>query len=208
MLGHDMDVLLKALDSLDKHSKDLLSYLDKQLFVARKLKGVKSAQDIFAVVEEFQGLKYPMFHLPHSKAGSEFSDELPGGKVWEFAYNEGKHPKYLIGGDAPAEAGSSVTLSKSEVSALLSKLDKVNSMHKRLKESYDRYLSFIKAWSDMVKAVDTNLSKLDKVSSSASAEGEKILAGEANALAFYSGFTPRVVSYTDRYIHGVLGIFA
>jgi hypothetical protein len=207
-IGHDMDLLLRALDILDQHSKGLLSFLDKQLIVARKLKGVSTAEGIFAVVEEFQGLKYPMFNLPHSKGDTHSSDVLPGGKTWEFVYNEGKSPKYLIGGDAPAEAGSGVTFSRSEVSSLLNKLDKVNSMHKRLKTSYDSYLSFIKSWSEMVKAVDTNLSKLDKVSSSAMAEGEKILAGEPNALAFYSGFTPRVVSYTDRYIHGVLGVFA
>ena len=207
-IGHDMDTLLSTLDALDKHSKEILSYLDKQLLVARKLKGASSSENIFAIVEEFEALKYPAFKLPHSKGTSTYSDTLPGGKVWECVYGDGKSPKYVIGGDAPAEAGSSVTLSKSEVSALLTKLDKINSMHKRLKTSYDSYLSFIKSWSEMVKSVDANLAKLDKVSSSAMAEGEKLLSGEANALAFYSGFTPRVVSYTDRYIHGVLGVFA
>lgn len=207
-IGHDMDTLLSTLDALDKHSKEILSYLDKQLLVARKLKGASSSENIFAIVEEFEALKYPAFKLPHSKGTSTYSDTLPGGKVWECVYGDGKSPKYVIGGDAPAEAGSSVTLSKSEVSALLTKLDKINSMHKRLKTSYDSYLSFIKSWAEMVKTVDANLSKLDKVSSSAKAEGEKLLNGEANALAFYSGFTPRVVSYTDRYIHGVLGVFA
>jgi hypothetical protein len=207
-ISHDMDTLLSALDSLDKHSKDILSYLDKQLIVARKLKGVSSSENIFAIVEEFEAVKYPTFKLPHSKAATTYSDTLPGGKVWECVYGDGKNPKYVIGGDAPAESGSTVTLSKSEVSAILTKLDKINSMHKRLKASYDSYLSFIKSWGEMVKSVDANLSKLDKVSSSAMAEGEKLLGGEANALAFYSGFTPRVVSYTDRYIHGVLGVFA
>ena len=207
-IGHDMDTLLSSLDILDKHSKEILSYLDKQLIVARKLKGASSSENIFAIVEEFEAVKYPAFKLPHSKGTSTYSDILPGGKVWECVYGDGKSPKYVIGGDAPAEAGSSVTLSKSEVNALLNKLDKINSMHKRLKTSYDSYLSFIKSWGEMVKTVDANLSKLDKVSSSAMAEGEKLLGGEANALAFYSGFTPRVVSYTDRYIHGVLGVFA
>lgn len=207
-IGHDMDTLLSSLDILDKHSKEILSYLDKQLLVARKLKGASSSENIFAIVEEFEAVKYPAFKLPHSKGTSTYSDTLPGGKVWECVYGDGKSPKYVIGGDAPAEAGSSVTLSKSEVNALLNKLDKINSMHKRLKTSYDSYLSFIKSWGEMVKTVDANLTKLDKVSSSAMAEGEKLLSGEANALAFYSGFTPRVVSYTDRYIHGVLGVFA
>jgi predicted transcriptional regulator len=207
-ISHDMDTLLSSLDALDKHSKEILSYLDKQLIVVRKLKGASSSENIFAIVEEFEAVKYPSFKLPHSKGTTTYSDALPGGKVWECVYGDGKSPKYVIGGDAPAEAGSTVTLSKSEVNTLLNKLDKINSMHKRLKSSYDSYLSFLKSWSEMVKSVDSNLSKLDKVSSSAMSEAEKILSGEANALAFYSGFTPRVVSYTDRYIHGVLGVFA
>lgn len=207
-ISKDMDVLIRMLDILDKHSRELLNYLDKQLITAKKLKGVSTADAIFAVVEEFHSLKYPVFGLPHHSGDKYTSEELPGGKTWEFAYNDGKSPKYIMNGDTPAGGGSSITFSKSEVSALLNKLDKVNSMHKRLKQSYDSYLSFIKSWSDMVQAVDGNLGSLEKVSGSAMAEAEKILAGEPNALAFYSGFTPRVVSFTDRYIHGVLGVFA
>jgi hypothetical protein len=207
-ISKDMDVLIRMLDVLDKHSKDMLSYLDKQLIIAKKLKGVKTADAIFAVVDEFHELKYPVFGLPHHSGDKYTSEELPGGKTWEFAYNDGKSPKYIMNGDTPAGGGSSITFSKAEVSALLNKLDKVNSMHKRVKQSYDSYLSFLRSWSDMVKSVDGNLGSLDKVSGSAMAEAEKILAGEPNALAFYSGFTPRVVSFTDRYIHGVLGVFA
>jgi hypothetical protein len=99
-------------------------------------------------------------------------------------------------------------LDKSAVSNILSKLAKINAMHTRLKDAYDGYLSFLRSWSDMVKSVEPSLSKLDKVSRTAISQAEKILAGDTQALAFYSGFTPRVVSYTDRYIHGVLGVFA
>jgi hypothetical protein len=59
----------------------------------------------------------------------------------------------------------------------------------------------------MVKTVESNMSKLERVSKSAQNDAEKLLGGEPAALAFYSGFTPRVISYTDRYIHGVLGVF-
>jgi hypothetical protein len=92
---------------------------------------------------------------------------------------------------------------------VLNKLDKVNSLHQRVKDAYDGYLAFLKSWAEMVKVVDEALGKLEfKVSKSALKEAEKLLEGNHGALAFYSGFTPRVVGYTDRYIHGVLGVFA
>lgn len=207
-LSRDMDTLIRTLGILDTHSRDLLSFLDKQLLIARKLKNASTTDAIMSITEEFENLKYPTFNLQHHNGDKWASDVLPGGRTWEFVYNNGTSPKYLMSGDTPSGAGTSATFSKSEVSSLLSKLDKVNGMHKRLKQSYDNYLSFIKSWSDMVKAVDANLSKLDKVSKTAHGEAEKLLAGEPNALAFYSGFTPRVVSYSDKYIHGVLGVFA
>lgn len=207
-LSGDMNTLIRALEQLDKHSKDVLSFLDKQLLVARKLKSASTADQILKITEEFDGLKYPVFGLSHSSGNKHASDVLPGGKVWEFVTAENGAPKYLMNGDAPEGAGASITMSKSEVSAVLNNLNKVNAMHKRLKQSYDSYLSFLKSWAEMVKSVDANLAKLDKVSGTAMSEAEKLLAGEPNALAFYSGFTPRVVSYTDRYIHGVLGVFA
>lgn len=206
-LSRDMDTLLETLKLLDKHSDDINEYLDHQLLVARKLKSVSSADEILKLVDEFENLKYPTFSLPNHHGNVRESDKLPGGRIWAFEFKEGT-PSYLMHGDAPAEAGSTLTLSKSEVSALLNKLDKVNSMHKQLKQSYDSYLSFLKGWGDMVKTVEPNLSKLEKVSKTILNQAEKLLAGDTEALAFYSGFTPRAVSYADRYIHGVLGVFA
>lgn len=205
-VSKDMDTLLSALEQLDRHSKDVLSYLDKKLIVARKLKSVSTADQVLAVTEEFSNVKYPTFHLAHSSGETSKTDVLPGGKVWSFT--GGDSPKYSMSGDAPTGAETSTTFSQSDLSTLLNKLDKVNGMHKRLKASYDSYLAFIKSWGEMVKSVEANLNKLDKVSQTAHNEAEKILAGDTSALAFYSGFTPRVVSYTDRYIHGVLGVFA
>lgn len=203
-LSKDMDTLLRTLEQLDKHGKDLLTFLDKRMAVARKLKGVKTTEDLFAVIDENEKLEYPVPPLAHTSGDVSKSDTLPGGKVIEFDH---KSFKYLMNGDAPESSGDSVTMSKSDVSSVLSKLDKVNSMHKRVKYTYDSYLSFIKTWGEMVKSVEENLSKLQRVSKSALNDAEKLLGGEPAALAFYSGFTPRVVSYTDRYIHGVLGVF-
>lgn len=207
-LNADLDTLINTLSQLTAHNKDILNHLDKQLLVARKLKTVTTSGQVFDIVGEFDALTYPEFKLRNHKGNTYTSDTLPGGKVWEFVLGESSKPTYLISGDKPAGAGTSITLSKSQVSNLLTKVGKVNSMHKDLKQFYDSYLGFIKSWSEMVKTVDGNLSKIKWLSKTATGEVEKILAGESNALAFYSGFTPRVVGYTDRYIHGVLGVFA
>lgn len=199
-ISRDMDTLISHLELLDKHSKAVLDHLDAQLIAVRKLKDAKHTDDVFKVIDAAEKLKYPAF---------EASGVLPGGKKWTFSNADGNAPKYSMSGDTPAGEGGNVSFSKSNVSELLNKLDKVNSLHQRVKQAYEGYLAFIKSWSEMVKGVDENLTKLEyRVSKSALKEAEKLLEGNSGALAFYSGFTPRVVGYTDRYIHGVLGVFA
>lgn len=201
----DMDALLANLTLIDKHGKDLIAFLDKRMGILRELKSVKTTEDVFKVIDKYGAVEYPALALKHNRDKEHWSDQLPNGKV--FAFQEGTN-KYLMSGDSPEGSASSLTLSKSEVSNLLNKLDKVNGMHKRFKSNYDSYLTFIRSWAEMVKTVEGNLGGLDKVSKSALGEAEKFLGGDPDVLAFYSGFTPRVVSYTDRYIHGVLGVFA
>lgn len=207
-LSRDLDVLSDHLDLLDKHSKDINEYLTKQLVIVRKLKDVKHTDDVFKVIEEFEKSTYPIFKLSGHVDDGTKSSGLPGGKVWTFTIEDGE-PKYSMSGDAPAGEAGDLSLSKSEVTSLLQKLDKVNSLHQRVKGNYDRYLESIKTWSDMVQAVDEKLSALEyRVTKTALVQAEKLLSGNQGALSFYSGFTPRVVGYTDRYIHGVLGVFA
>lgn len=199
-ISSDMDTLIKNLELLDKHSKAVLDHLDAQLIAVKKLKDAKHTDDVFAVIDAVGKLKYPAFSA---------SGPLPGGKEWTFADADGNSPKYSMSGDTPAGEGANLQLSKSSASELLNKLDKVNSLHQRVQSAYEGYLAFIKSWSEMVKGVDENLTALEyRVSKSALKEAEKLLEGNRGALAFYSGFTPRVVGYTDRYIHGVLGVFA
>lgn len=199
-ISRDMDVLIKNLEALDKHTKAVQDHLDAQLIAVKKLKDAKHTDDVFKVIDAVSKLKYPAFAA---------SDVLPGGKEWTFSDADGSSPKYSMSGDSPAGEGASLSFSKSSAAELLNKLDKVNSLHQRVKAAYEGYLSFIKSWSDMVKGVDETLTSLEyRVSKSALKEAEKLLEGNHGALAFYSGFTPRVVGYTDRYIHGVLGVFA
>jgi len=207
-LQRDLDALIKALESQDKHAKDLQSFLDKELFVLKKLKAAKKPDEVHRVIEEFEGLRYPVFELAQSMGEARKSDPLPGGRFFVFTHKEGTVPVYSIGGDTPEGEGAEKTFSKSELSELLNKLQKVNALHKRVKASYENYLSFIKSWADMVKGVDGNLSELTEVSKTVIGEAEKLMTGNTGALAFYSAFTPRVVGYTDKYIHGVLGVFA
>ena len=203
-LSKDMDTLIQTLELIDKYGKDLLTFLDARMGVLRDLRNVKTTEDIYKVIDKHDALKYPVLEFHKHDGGIYRSEHLPGGMVFEYEVD--KH-KYLMSGDGPEGSAEVVDMSKSEVSALLVKLDKVNNMHKRFKTTFDNYLTFIKEWGDMVKAVESNLSRLEKVSKSAQNDAEKLLGGEPAALAFYSGFTPRVISYTDRYIHGVLGVF-
>ena len=202
----DMDTLAKALEAWVAHDKEVMNFLDKELITLKKLKSATKAEQIHAIIEEFEGLKYPEFKLGNSMGKAVKSDVLPGGRVFIFS-DEGA-PKYSMGGDAPSGEAKTLTMSKSEISDIMNKLDKVNDLHLKVKESYDGYTAFIKSWADMVKGVDGNLSQLDKVSKTILGECEKLMSGNQGALAFYSGFTPRVVGYVDKYIHGVLGVFA
>lgn len=203
-LSKDMDTLIHTLEAIDKHGKDLLHFLDARMGILRELRNVSSTEDIYKVIDKYEALKYPVLSFAHHDGEIYRSEILPGSKVMEYHVRD---HKYLMNGDGPEGSAESITMSKSEVNALLVKLDKVNNMHKRFKNTFDSYLSFIKSWGEMVKAVEGNMSKLEKVSKSAQNDAERLLGGDSGALAFYSGFTPRVISYTDRYIHGVLGVF-
>lgn len=202
----DMDTLVKTLEIWVQHQKDVMSFLDKELVTVKKFKTAKKTDELHAVIEEFEGFKYPEFKLPNTTGKAHKSDVLPNGRVFIFT-DEGT-PKYTISAEAPNGEAKTLVMSKSEIVDVLNKLDKVNDLHVKVKESYDGYVAFLKAWAEMVKGVDGNLSQLDKVSKTILGECEKLMAGNQGALAFYSGFTPRVVGYVDKYIHGVLGVFA
>lgn len=206
----DMDTLLSTLESTWKHGKDVQEYLNKQLVCVRKLKGVKNNNDILKIVDEFEALTYPKWNLPERNGNTMLlSDVLPEGKVFKCNYDaDSGKVEYSMSGDKPAGESSDVDLSKAEIGNILSKLDKINGLHKAIKQVYDSYLSFIKDWGSMVKSVDTGLDATEGLSGHIKGEAEKLLNGDAKALAFYSGFCPRVVNYTDKYIHGVLGVLA
>ena len=205
--GSDLDTLIKTLEGFQKHSHDLKDHLSRELVVARKLKGVKGTNDIMAVVREFEGLHYPEYKLPHKNGEWLLSDVLPGGKVVKCKFTD-KDVVYSMSGDKPAGESHNLEASKSDVQSVLAKIAKLNDLHLQVKGSYADYLDFVKSWSSVVEEASKGLSETTNVGSQIISEAESILKGNAHALAFYSGFTPRVVSYVDKYIQDVLGVLS
>lgn len=205
--NHDLDGLIKACESFQKHMSDVKDHLSKELVVARKLKSANNTSSIMAVIREFEALKYPTFVLPHKNGEWMLSEVLPAGKVMKFKQS-GHTCDYSMSGDKPSGESHSLEASKTDVQHILSKIVKLNDIHLKVKESYADYLDFVKGWSSVVEEASKGLGETTGVGSQVINEAEAILKGDANALAFYSGFTPRVVSYVDKYIQDVLGVFS
>jgi len=205
--GSDIDNLIKTMDGYVNHLHQVKDYLSKELVVARKLKGANTTSAIVAVVREFESLKYPSYSLPHKNGEWLLSDVLPGGKVLKFKQSADTID-YSMSGDKPAGESHTLTASKSDVQSVLTKIAKLNDTHLKVKESYADYLDFVKSWSSVVEEASNALGNTTGVGTSVINEAERILKGNPNALAFYSGFTPRVVSYVDKYIQDVLGVLS
>ena len=178
---HDLDALIQTAEKLNNHSKSILDHLNQELLVIRELRNAKKNDDILKVVDKFEALKYPSWALPHKN-------------------------DYSMSGETPAGEATEVSLSKSEVTEILGKVDKLNELLLQTKQGYDHYLEFVKSWGEAVKQAMNHLDDGSGLSQHVIAEAEKLMKGNANGLAFYSGFTPRVINYVDKYIHGVLGV--
>lgn len=203
----DLDTLIRSTEMLTKHMHDVNDHMSAELVTARKLRNVKTSSDIMKTIQEFEKLTYPNFELPQKNSGWVMTHILPGGKVFKFKNDDGK-VEYSMSGDKPAGETHTLDLSKSEIKTILDKINKLNEIHQKVKESYADYLDFVNSWSEMVKEVDAGLDKVSNVGSHIINEAEAILKGDSRALSFYSGFTPRVVNYVDKYIQDVLGIFS
>lgn len=205
--GGDLDTLIKTMESYANHLHQVKDFLSKELVVARKLKSANNTNSVMSVVREFEGLKYPTYSLPHKNGEWLLSDVLPGGKVLKFKQTENVSD-YSMSGDKPAGESHTLTASKSDVQSVLAKINKLNEIHIKVKESYADYLDFVKSWASVVEETSNALGEVSGVGTSVLNEAERILKGNPNALAFYSGFTPRVVSYVDKYIQDVLAVLS
>jgi len=205
--GSDLDELIKTLEGFQKHAHDVKDHLSRELVVARKLKSVKTTNDVMNVVREFEGLHYPEYKLPHKNGEWMVSEVLPGGRVIKCKFKD-NDVVYSMSGDKPAGESHTLEASKSDLQSVLAKVAKLNDLHLQVKGSYADYLDFVKSWSSVVEEASKGLSETTNVGSQIISEAESILKGNAHALAFYSGFTPRVVSYVDKYIQDVLGVLS
>ena len=213
--NEDLDTLIKTTEMYVSHSKSVLDYLERSLITVRGLSKANNSEDILKVIDAFNALNYPIWELPNNTKNAtgnsmSLSEVLPGGKVIKVTFDKStpnKDVDYSMSGDKPAGEAVELQLSSSEIKSVLNKLDKLNELHKRVKQHYDQYLAFIKNWSDSVKAIDNRMSDLDNVGKHVIGEAEQLLKGNSTALAFYSGFTPRVINYTDKYIQYVLSVF-
>jgi len=203
----DLEELIKTAELLTGHMGKVNDYLSHQLVTIRKYKSASNTSAVMAIVKEFEGITYPPLTLPNKNNGWTLSHVLPAGRVIKFKDTDG-NIEYSMSGDKPAGESHTLSVSKSEVQHILNQINKLNGVHQKVKESYATYLDFIKAWSDVVKEADTGLSKIQNVGNQIIHEAENTLKGDAIALTFYSGFTPRVVNYVDKYIQDVLGIFS
>lgn len=203
----DLDVLIKTTEILTDHMSKVNDFLSHQLVTIRKYKNANNTSAIINIVKEFEGINYPDLTLPNKNNGWAISHILPGGRVIKYKRLDNVI-EYSMSGDKPAGESHTLSTSKNDIQSILNKINKLNGTHQKIKESYATYLDFVKAWSDVVKEADTGLNKVEGVGGQIIREAESTLKGNADALTFYSGFTPRVVNYVDKYIQDVLGIFS
>lgn len=202
----DLENVLDTMVLVDKHAVQVMDYLNHTLVECRRFKSVKNNQEVLNIVDKLDELKYPDFKLPERNGNTmSLSEILPGGRVIKFSRDKNTDRiEYSMSGTKPSGETAEVNLSRSEMSSIFDKLAQINQHHKKVKQHYEDYLSFIKNWSEMVKLVDSHLSEVEGLSTHVIAEAEQKLKGNAVALSFYSGLLPRVVNYSGGYIHGVL----
>lgn len=199
-LSSDLSNLLSAVKSLDKYSHELQTYLNAQLIVIKKLSSVKDAGGVAKVIEEFDNLTPPSINVFGSSNKSEL---LPGGKTLEFTPEP---TKYIMSNSDVRATSTELDMSSGKKKELLRELQNINAMFKKIKQSYDAYSNFIKSWQTTVQSIAKNLDKLEGIPNGVQRAIESKLSGDAQALLFYSGFTPRVMTYTDSYLKTFIGV--
>lgn len=196
------DLIMRALKDYATYTKALDNYLNEQLVTISKLKKVKTASDIAKVVSDFEDIKLPKHDV--FKEGNN-TGVLPGGKTISITLEEG-NVKYIMSGGDKVTTALELTLSVSDKKELLNKLSNINAMFKHIKQSYENYSKFIKSWQDTVMQVAKNLDNLENVPNGTLHSAQSILGGSSDALLFYSGFTPRVMTYTDKYFQTLVSV--
>lgn len=202
----DADDLVSAAGLLKEHVKEVNNYLDRSVAIAVRVARVKSNEDGVKLLTEFANLKFPKFDLPNKPSNVMFvSDVLPGGKVFKQKYSDEEGSvEYFFTGDKPSGEASEYRPDQGELKTLLNKLTTINELHYSLVNANIAYLRYIEKWNKAVSAGFKHIDDAEDMASSTKSDLNKLLSGSKPVLSFYGDFTPRVITYTDKYIHDVL----
>ena len=192
---------------IKRHVDELNAYLEKGLSIIKRLNNVKNDTQALEVYEAFIALKHPKLELQNHQDNTYESSVLPGGKVITVTYKDkGNTVLYSMSGTKPSGVAGSLKMGKSELKSFVDKLNPINELHKTLVNANDKYLKFSSNWASAVKSAYEHLENVNSISSTVNKDLESMLRGDANCLAFYSGFTPRLSTYVNKYIHDVLNL--
>ncbi len=204
----DLKILLEELTNLKKHAGEIEGYLEHLLAQIKKIESVKTSEDAVKVISACEGLNRPHWSLRYHPAdGMSVSEVLPGGRVFKFEDSEsGRRVKYSMSGDKPAGEAGVFAPDVNTVKTALGYIDNINDLQKHFGKTLTGYLTLIKRWGDAVKRAAAHLDGDVDVSATLKHKLDSMMDGPEDYLLFYSGFLPRVVSYTDRLIQDCIGI--
>ncbi len=204
----DLKILLEELSTLKTHERDISGYLEQLLSQIKKIESVKSNEDAAKVISAYDGLDHPYWKLKYHPAdGMSVSEVLPGGRVFKFEDSEsGLRVKYSMSGDKPAGEAGVFAPDVNTVKTALGYIENINDLQQHFGKTLTAYLALIKRWGDAVKRAASHLDGDVDVSATLKHKLDSMMDGPEDYLLFYSGFLPRVVSYTDRLIQDCIGI--
>lgn len=205
----DRDELIDVCKVIKQHTEEVNVYLEKSLIIFKRLASVRNDGEALEIYNDFVSLQYPKLKLDYEKSNGMYATkELPAGKVITVTFKEGGNVSYSMSGSKPSGTPSSLDMSKDEIKHFIDKLNPINELHKTLITANEYYLKFSANWASAVKSVSSHLDDTNSISSTVCKDLESIMHGNANCLAFYSGFTPRLSTYVNKYIRDVLNIMS
>lgn len=203
----DIVILLKALESLKKHTQDVNAYLESLLVLVKRIGSVKDTAEAVELIDRYNTHKKPLWTLPeHPTDTMSVSEVLPAGKVFKFEHDKNNHVKYSMSGDKPAGESREGGIDQVMLSKAIQETERVNEHLTFFSKQLTTYLSFIKRWGEAVKTSIGHLENNDEIGDTVKRKLEQMMDGPEEYLLFYSGFLPKVVAYTDRFVQDSIGL--
>lgn len=205
--------LVKTVEDLDStirvvlsYSKELDTYIRKELDIFKSIKDVKTDDDLRGIIKELTNLKYPSLDFKHKRNSMSESSLLPGGVVLTFHDNEQK-AKLLNADVTITEVTES--FDKDELKSLLNKLITLFPHYHALADVNTKYSGFIKQFNTVVKESFAHLQSVKgDLSTSMVNDLQSRLEGNHKAFGYFTGFLPKVVILLDDYVDDVTSFFS